>query len=171
METNVFSTLEFSQPFIKKMVENKKGKVVFISSISGLETASFLGPYNASKHALEAIIQTTRYELHEFGVKVASINPGPFDTGFKDRAYECYKLWHKDEDYFTSQKTIDEAGKMLLDNQFHPQPMIDVMIDLISKDVHPLRNIFPPEMIEKCKDYQNRQYELNCDEKDPSKEK
>jgi len=60
---------------------------------------------------------------------------------------------------------------MLLDNQFHPQPMIDVMIDLISKDVHPLRNIFPPEMIEKCKDYQNRQYELNCDEKDPSKEK
>ena len=47
METNVFSTLEFSQPFIKKMVEKGQGKVVFISSMAGVSTYPFLGPYNA----------------------------------------------------------------------------------------------------------------------------
>lgn len=52
METNTFSTLEFSQPFIKKMVEKGKGKVIFLSSVAGLTTSPFLGPYNASKHAL-----------------------------------------------------------------------------------------------------------------------
>lgn len=52
METNAFSTLEFSQPFIKKMVKRGSGKVIFLSSIAGVTTSPFLGPYNASKHAL-----------------------------------------------------------------------------------------------------------------------
>ncbi len=91
METNTFSTLEFSQPFIQKMVKKGKGKVIFLSSIAGLTTSAFLGPYNASKHALEAIAQCLRDELKPFGVTVATINPGPFKTGFNDRMYDSYK--------------------------------------------------------------------------------
>lgn len=83
METNTFSTLEFSQPFIRKMVEKGKGKVIFLSSVAGLTTSAFLGPYNASKHALEAIAQCLRDELKPFGVTVATINPGPFKNWFQ----------------------------------------------------------------------------------------
>ncbi|OAB78641.1 SDR family oxidoreductase [Cochleicola gelatinilyticus] len=169
METNVFSTLEFSQPFIKQMVERGTGKVVFVSSIAGLTTSPFLGAYNASKHALESVAQSLRDELHEFGVHVATINPGPFETGFNDRMYETFEQWYDEDFYFTDKETIVKASKELLDNQFDPQQMIDEMVDVIPKDNQAFRTIVPKDFIEQCKSYQKRQYELKCNEIDDSK--
>ena len=169
METNVFSSLEFSQPIIRKMVDKGQGKVIFVSSVAGLTTSPYLGAYNASKHALESIAQSLRDELHSFGVDVATINPGPFETGFNDRMYDTFEQWHNDEMYFTKKKTITEASKALLDNQFDPQIMIDEMVEVITLENQPFRTIVPKELAEKCKEYQNRQYDLLCNEKDNSK--
>ncbi|MFL1895466.1 SDR family oxidoreductase [Aquimarina sp. 2-A2] len=164
MEINVFSSLEFSQPFIKQMVDKKQGKIIFLSSIAGLTTSPYLGAYNASKHALESIAQSLRDELHEFGVQVATINPGPYETGFNDRMYENFMQWYDDEIFFTSAEKIKDASKQLLENQFDPQEMIDKMVEIVPKKSHPFRTIFPEKFEKKCKEYQNAQYELNCDE-------
>lgn len=169
METNVFSTLEFSQPIIRQMVERKKGKVVFVSSIAGLTTSPFLGPYNASKHALESIAQSLRDELHDFGVEVATINPGPFETGFNDRMYDTFEQWQDDDYNFTKRKTIEEASKTLLDNQFDPQDMIDKMVETIEMENQPFRTVWPEKMVETCKKYQDRQYSIMANDKDESK--
>lgn len=169
METNVFSTLEFSQPFIKEFVERGNGKVIFVSSIAGLTTSPYLGAYNASKHALESIAQSLRDELHPFGVQIATINPGPFETGFNDRMYDTFKQWHDDEMYFTKRKTIEEAADKLLDNQLDPQTMIDEMVEIIPKDIHPFRNVVPAKMAKSCKEYQKNQYKLKCNEMTESK--
>lgn len=151
MEVNVFSTLEFSQPFIRQMVEKKEGKIIFVSSIAGLTTSPYLGAYNASKHALESIAQSLRDELHEFGVSVATINPGPYETGFNNRMYENFKQWYDEDMFFTSAKTIEEASKQLLDNQFDPQEMIDKMVEIVPQDSHAFRTILPEKFEEKCK--------------------
>lgn len=169
METNVFSALEFAQPFIKQMVDRKNGKVVFVSSVAGLTTSPYLGAYNASKYALEAITQSLRDELTPHNVRIATINPGPYETGFNDRMYESFNQWHNDDQYFTKKKEIIKASKQLLDNQFDPKAMIDLMVDLIPKDTHDFRNILPKELVDKCKTYEASQYDLKCDEKDPSK--
>ena len=169
METNVFSTLEFTQPIIRNMVDKKKGKVVFVSSIAGLTTSPFLGPYNASKHALESIAQSLRDELHDFGVQIATINPGPFETGFNDRMYDTFEQWQDDEFNFTKRKTIVDASKALLDNQLDPQDMIDKMVEVIADDKQAFRTVWPEKMVESCKGYQDRQYTLKSDEKDKSK--
>lgn len=169
METNVFSALEFAQPFIKQMVDRKAGKVVFVSSLAGLTTSPYLGAYNASKYALEAIVQSLRDELVPHNVSVATINPGPYKTGFNDRMYESFSQWHNDDQYFTKRKEIIKASKGLLDNQFDPKEMIDVMVDLIPKDTHDFRNISPKALVDKCKTYESTQYELKCNDKDPSK--
>ncbi|WP_342671115.1 SDR family NAD(P)-dependent oxidoreductase [Paenibacillus borealis] len=47
-----------------------------------------LGTYSASKHAIEAIAQTLKQELAEFGIHVATINPGPYKTGFNNMMFE-----------------------------------------------------------------------------------
>lgn len=164
METNVFSSLEFSQPIIRQMVNNKSGKIIFVSSIAGLTTSPYLGAYNASKHALESIAQSLRDELHEFGVSVATINPGPYATGFNDRMYENFEQWYDDEFYFTDRKKIIEASKELLENQFDPQEMIDKMVEIVPKKTHSFRTILPKEFEKQCKEYQSSQYKLNCDE-------
>lgn len=169
METNVFSTLEFSQPIIRQMVDKKKGKVVFVSSVAGLTTSPFLGPYNASKHALEAIAQCLRDELHDFGVQVATINPGPYETGFNDRMYDTFEQWQDDDYNFTKRKTIVEASKALLDNQFDPQNMIDKMVEAIDENKQAFRTVWPDKVVDVCKEYQDRQYTLKADDKDKSK--
>ncbi|WP_299207327.1 SDR family NAD(P)-dependent oxidoreductase, partial [uncultured Dokdonia sp.] len=169
METNVFSTLQFSQPFIREMVKKGKGKVVFVSSVAGLTTSPYLGAYNASKHALESIAQSLRDELHQFGVEVATINPGPFETGFNDRMYDTFEQWHDEEMHFTKKETINKASKMLLDNQLDPQVMIDEMVEVISQDKQAFRTIVPKELEEQCKEYQKRQYNLHADQIDDSK--
>lgn len=169
METNVFSPLEFSQPFIRKMVKKGTGKIVFVSSIAGLTTSAFLGPYNASKHALEAIVQCLRDELQPFGVTVATINPGPFDTGFNDRMYDSYKQWYDEDENFTSKKDLEKAAKKMAENQFDPQEMIDKMVEVIPQKEHNFRTVCPEKMIPMCQDYQNRQYEIETDAIDKSK--
>ncbi|MGB3591434.1 MAG: SDR family oxidoreductase [Nonlabens sp.] len=169
MEINVFSTLEFSQPIIRSMVERKSGKVVFVSSIAGLTTSPYLGAYNASKHALESIAQSLRDELHEDSVAIATINPGPYETGFNDRMYENFQQWWDDDFYFTDKETIVDASKELLENQFDPQDMIDKMVEVIPMKEQPFRTILPEKMVGMCKDYQQRQYTLKSTEKDESK--
>jgi len=101
-ETNVFATLELTQGFVKNMVKKGKGKILFISSIAGLFTAPFAGPYCASKHALEAIAEAMHAELAPHGVKVVTLQPGPYNTGFNDRLLETMWHWFNPKVNFTS---------------------------------------------------------------------
>ncbi|CAM3408870.1 SDR family oxidoreductase [Aequorivita lipolytica] len=169
METNAFSTLEFSQPIIRKMVERGNGKVVFLSSVAGLVTNAYLGPYNASKHALEAIVQCLRDELKPLGVTVATINPGPFETGFNDRMYDTYQQWFDEDLHFTPLKDIEKAAKGMANNQLDPQEMIDKMVEIIPMESHDFRTVFPEKLAEKCQEYQKRQYDIKTDTVDKSK--
>lgn len=162
METNVFATLEFSQPFIKKMVEKKQGKVFFVSSMAGLSTYPFLGPYNASKHALEAVAQCLRDELKELGVTIATINPGPFRTGFNDRMYDSVDQWYDENVNFTPAKPIRDIqqGVASENGQFDPQEMIDKMVEVIPAENHLFRTMVPESIVTFCQDYQKNQWTL-----------
>jgi NAD(P)-dependent dehydrogenase (short-subunit alcohol dehydrogenase family) len=56
------------------------GRIVFVSSIGGRIAMAFTAPYAASKHALEAIGDALRVELHSSGVRVALVEPGSVAT-------------------------------------------------------------------------------------------
>jgi len=160
-EVNVFGTLEFTQPFARKFVEKGKGKIVFVSSMAGLSTYPFLCPYNASKHALEAIAQCMKDELKEFGVQVCTINPGPYRTGFNDRMYDSVDQWYDPKSNFTKEQPIRDIQKALAikDGQFDPQAMIDLMVETIPVEHHKFRTMLPKSVVEFCKDYQKRMWE------------
>ena len=49
------------------------GRIVMISSVSGVSPAPYIGAYNASKHALEALAGSLRLELMLYGVDVIVI--------------------------------------------------------------------------------------------------
>jgi NAD(P)-dependent dehydrogenase (short-subunit alcohol dehydrogenase family) len=57
-----------------------RGRVVLMGSIGGRSALPFLGPYAASKHALEAIADSLRIELRPFGVAVSIMEPGSIAT-------------------------------------------------------------------------------------------
>ena len=64
----------------------KGGRIIQVSSISGERAMPFVGPYTASKFALEGLSDSLRMELIPFGVDVVIIQPGPINTAIWDKA-------------------------------------------------------------------------------------
>jgi NAD(P)-dependent dehydrogenase (short-subunit alcohol dehydrogenase family) len=81
-ETNVFGVLRMTQAVVPRMRERGGGTIVNISSGSGRFSTPLEGAYSATKHALEAISEALYYELGHFGIRVAVIEPGEFNTAW-----------------------------------------------------------------------------------------
>ncbi|MEM6455361.1 MAG: SDR family oxidoreductase [Acidobacteriota bacterium] len=159
METNVWGPLELTQAFAARFAQRGHGKIVFVSSVAGLVTLPFLAPYNASKFALEAVAQCMQHELEDYGVRVCTINPGPYRTGFNDRLYDQVDQWYAPDTHFTREGPIREQQAWLADNQIDPQEMIDKMVAVIPSDAkHPFRIVFPDDFVGFCEDYQARMW-------------
>ena len=78
-ETNVFGLIGVTQAFLP-LLRRSRGRVVMIGSISGKISYPLLGPYAASKYALEAVTDALRLELMPDGISVTLIEPGPIKT-------------------------------------------------------------------------------------------
>lgn len=92
-EVNVFGPVLLTQGIARRMAARHSGRIVFMSSVAGLTVDPFTGAYAGSKHAVEAFADALDQELAEFGVTVATINPGPFFTGFNDTMFETWREW------------------------------------------------------------------------------
>lgn len=84
MDINVKGLLYVSKAIIPGMVQRKKGHIVNISSIAGLEVYMKGNVYCASKHAVDALTKGMRLDLNEHGIKVTSIDPGLVETEFSE---------------------------------------------------------------------------------------
>lgn len=89
-EVNVFSNVYITQKSLPLLGadynSSKKGKIIVISSTGGVMTRPMLGPYSASKHAIEAIYDALRRELMLYDMQVIIIQPGPIKTDIWGKA-------------------------------------------------------------------------------------
>ncbi|MBU6251044.1 MAG: SDR family NAD(P)-dependent oxidoreductase [Cyanobacteria bacterium REEB417] len=81
-EVNVFGLMGLTQLLLPAMRERGRGRIVNVSSIAGRWVSPGSGWYGASKHALEALSDALRLELHRFGLQVVLIEPGLIATDF-----------------------------------------------------------------------------------------
>lgn len=70
------------------LLRASQGRIVNISSISGLIAMPGVSVYAASKHAVEAITDSLRLELSPFGIKVVAVEPGGVKTPIWDKGAE-----------------------------------------------------------------------------------
>jgi NAD(P)-dependent dehydrogenase (short-subunit alcohol dehydrogenase family) len=78
-EVNVFGQVAVTRALLPAL-RAARGRIVLLSSIGGLVAVPFNGPYAASKHALEALGDALRGELHSSGIRVALVEPGSVKT-------------------------------------------------------------------------------------------
>ncbi|MGP0100941.1 MAG: oxidoreductase [Solirubrobacteraceae bacterium] len=85
-ETNVFGLVRLTQLVLPRMRAQRWGKIVNVGSMGGRLTFPGGGHYHATKHALEAISDALRFELHGFGIDVILLEPGLITTEFGEAA-------------------------------------------------------------------------------------
>jgi NAD(P)-dependent dehydrogenase (short-subunit alcohol dehydrogenase family) len=116
-EVNVFGHFAVTQAFLP-LLRKARGRIVNMSSISGRIAEPIMGPYAASKFALEALSDSFRIELLPWGIGVSVIQPGGVDT----------PIWEKTMNN-TRQLTnnLPPEGRRLYD------PLINAMFDISKK--------------------------------------
>jgi NAD(P)-dependent dehydrogenase (short-subunit alcohol dehydrogenase family) len=86
-EVNVFGQLVVTQAMLP-MLRQARGRLINISSLSGLTAGPYVGPYAASKHAFEALSDSLRLELRGFGIHVAVIQPADIATPIWEKSQQ-----------------------------------------------------------------------------------
>ena len=90
-QTNVFGWHELTNLVLPKMKSNKQGRIIYLSSVLGFVAMPFRGPYNASKFAIEGLVDTLRLELSNTNIQLSLIQPGPIESKFRANAYQAFK--------------------------------------------------------------------------------
>ncbi|KAK8034806.1 hypothetical protein PG993_009801 [Apiospora rasikravindrae] len=75
-ETNFMGTLHIIQASLPYFREQRGGRYLIFSSTSGALGVPGLGPYCATKYAVEGLIEAMLYEIDSFGVKATLVEPG-----------------------------------------------------------------------------------------------
>jgi NAD(P)-dependent dehydrogenase (short-subunit alcohol dehydrogenase family) len=85
LEVNVVAQAAVTQLVLPRL-RKVRGRLVFVSSLSGRVATPMTGPYNASKFALEGMVDAWRMELAPWGIRVVLVEPAQTDTDIWRRA-------------------------------------------------------------------------------------
>jgi NAD(P)-dependent dehydrogenase (short-subunit alcohol dehydrogenase family) len=101
LEVNVIGQIAVTQAFLP-LIRQAEGRIVNIGSVAGrAPSAPLLGPYAASKMAMEALTDSLRVELKPWGIFVSIIEPGNIAT----------RIWEKaDSDFDRLESVMPEEG-------------------------------------------------------------
>lgn len=89
LEVNLVGQAAVTQAVLPRL-RASRGRVVFVSSLSGRVATPLMGAYSASKFGLEGMADALRLELAPWGVRVILIEPAQTDTDLWRDAIEVF---------------------------------------------------------------------------------
>jgi NAD(P)-dependent dehydrogenase (short-subunit alcohol dehydrogenase family) len=141
-EVNVFGYARFMQAVVPHMRVQKSGYIVNITSTLGKMTIPGYGWYTASKHALEALSETLRGEVMEFGINVVVIAPGLIKTEFVPNQLRLLETVEHPSEY---KKLLAGVRQIVSHEPRSPGPEIiaQAVLDALTSSTPPLRHALP----------------------------
>ncbi len=131
-EVNVVGVVAATQAFLPLLkTGGRGGRIVNISSISGTITYPFLGPYSASKFALEALSDAMRRELAIAGIDVSVIQPGRFATPIWQKSDVAEGSVPDDSPYHGPLAAFEAAGSDGSDGM-HPERIGHLVAEILA---------------------------------------
>ena len=123
LEVNFFSVRTVTNTFLPLLKGDREkkipgGKIIMISSISGVFNTPFNGAYCIAKHAMESLAEIYRRELMMYDIDVVSIQPGPIQS----------KLWEKNIDKYTEyqgtdyEKLLNKSNRIMISAERNALP-------------------------------------------------
>lgn len=139
-ETNVFGAISLTRAALPVMKKAKQSRLIFISSISGVESAGYQGIYCATKFAIEAIAASLATTLHNWNIKVSVIQPGAMNTALPKKVKIGSHYKPSFDPYKKLNMTSLQMLKDILGQGKHPQTVSEMILrDVIENETPDFR--------------------------------
>lgn len=125
--------------------------------MGGLFTPAGYGIYVSTKHALEAIAEALQDELRAYNIKIQTVNPGAYLTGYNETMADNPFRWLDDKHNITKRADMRAVFDSLLgtpQGRLDPTEMIDAMIKIVPSDTGKFRNVVPQFVEDMLKEHQ-----------------
>ena len=140
MGTNFMGCVNMCQAVLPYMRKARRGKIINLSSISGVMGLPYQGFYSASKFAIEGFTEALAAEVTGFGIRVCMVEPGDFATGFTGSRKNSQTTMN-DPDYgpiFKRSLAIIEKEE---NGGLQPEVLARRIVKLVEQKKPPLRNV------------------------------
>lgn len=129
-QTNVFGLISVTNAFLPYLRKSEHGRIINVSSISGMVGFPGLSPYVASKHAIEGYSECLRFELKPFGINVILIEPGSYDTNVWNTGLSKVESFinRQEETYAEMYQQLYEELNQITKQLGDPKDVIKVML-------------------------------------------
>lgn len=90
VDVNCSALLYFTRVFITDMLKNDEGHIINAGSLAGFVPGPYMCTYHASKAFVLNLGESIAHEIRKTKVKILTLCPGPFKSGFVDKARNDY---------------------------------------------------------------------------------
>ena len=134
-DVNVFGLIKTTREVLPHMREAGSGVIINISSFLGKMGLPLLAHYNASKYAVEGIVDSLRFEVASFGIRVHSIQSGLFGTNFvKNGLVANAQTTSEDSPYKELVAHFVPIVAQAINEGPSPQPIADAVKEIIENE-------------------------------------
>jgi short-subunit dehydrogenase len=138
LETNFWGTIKVTNAILPHFRKQKSGKIITVGSITGLVAFPSTAYYAASKHALEGYYKALRYELTEFNIRVAMIEPGSFKTNIMENASTTL---NRIEDYNSLRKKSEKYAYFIVEQGEDAAMVAEKVLKVVQTEKPKFRNL------------------------------
>jgi NAD(P)-dependent dehydrogenase (short-subunit alcohol dehydrogenase family) len=128
-DTNVFGVVRMIRAVAPGMRERKQGAIINLSSILGWVTLPYAAAYAASKHAVESLSEGLWFELAPFGIRVAVVEPGVFQTTFHSNIVTAPDFNEGSPHWVHAQRYRAATQSMVRTSDNDPQEVADLVFE------------------------------------------
>jgi len=160
IDANFLGAVRMTRAVLPKLREQGGGKLIFLSSLGGLNALPFNSAYSASKFALEGYVESLRYELIPLNIFVSLIVPGQVRTKTLATSIQSVKrpshygvssiqLAEKARQAGEQAKLAPEAvAQLIVDVIENPRPRLRYLVGTQARLVVALRTWLPERLFE-----------------------
>ena len=139
-EVNYFGAIRMAKAVLPAMRAQESGRIINVSSITGLVPIPNQGPYSASKCALEGAMEILAHEVRRFGVRVCNVEPGYVATSLIENARPNV-LFDPDSPYRDLMRRNSRYNKMTFRIALSSEAVAETIASLTDQPDPPFRTV------------------------------